>query len=223
MSTEREADLGFARLDLERVNRCGTPEAVYAPGKTPAQLIAILNRLRESHPHVMATRVTPEVAEKVVHSVPRAVFHEAGRCILVDREPLGEGIGKVTVLTAGTSDLPVAEEARLTAERMGAAVKLVADVGVAGLHRLLTRLPDLQDSRVVVVVAGMEGALPSVVGGLVACPVIAVPTSVGYGANFQGLSALLGMLTSCVPGVVTVNIDDGFGAGVAAALINRRG
>ncbi len=217
-----EADLGFARLDLDRQRRCGVPEVIYGPGKTAAQLVEIVRRQNDAGQNALATRVSPEQAAQALASLPGAVYHEVARALTRDVVPLPVPRGKVAVLCAGTSDIPVAEEAALTAERMGAAVVRIQDVGVAGLHRLLSRLDQLADAHAVIVVAGMEGALPSVVGGLIDRPLIAVPTSIGYGASFQGLAALLGMLNTCAAGVTVVNIDNGFGAGVAAALINRQ-
>lgn len=219
----REASLGFARVDLERHARCGLPEVIYCPGKTPEQVAAIAARLLAAGQPVFATRADAAAFEAVRAAFPAAVFHALARCICVDLSPLPPSQGLVAVVCAGTADLPVAEEAALTAERMGAGVERVFDVGVAGLHRLMPHLELLRRARALVVVAGMEGALPSVIGGLVDRPIVAVPTSVGYGTHFQGLAALLAMLNSCVPGVVVVNVDNGFGAGVAAARINRTG
>lgn len=218
-----ERDLGFARLDLDRERRCGLPEVIFAPGKTVQQIVDIMAEMFEAGQNSMATRASPEAFAAVQERLPGAVYHEAARCITLDPVPLPPPEGAVAVVAAGTSDLPVAEEAALTAARMGARVERVYDVGVAGLHRLMARIERLREARAVVVVAGMEGALPSVVGGLVERPLIAVPTSIGYGASFQGLAALLAMLNSCAPGVTVVNIDNGFGAGVAAARINRVG
>jgi NCAIR mutase (PurE)-related protein len=217
----RETDLGFAKLDLDRLRRRGVPEVVYGAGKTPEQLVAIFRSLADAGQNAFATRITPESAAFVQQALPDAVYHAVARALTRDVAPLPARRGKVAVLCAGTSDVPVAEEAALTAERMGAQVVRLFDVGVAGLHRLLSREEQFTDANVLVVVAGMEGALPSVVAGLVDKPVIAVPTSVGYGASFQGIAALLGMLNSCASGVSVVNIDNGFGAGVAAAMINR--
>lgn len=218
-----EHNLGFARVDLDRARRQGLPEVVYCPGKTPEQVVSILRTLGAAGQHVLATRATPELYRHVAAALPEARYHEHARAITLDRGPLPEPRGAVAVVCAGTADLPVAEEAALTAERMGARVERLSDVGVAGLHRLLPHLPALRAARAVVVVAGMDGALPSVVGGLLDRPVIAVPTSVGYGAHLHGLAPLLAMLNSCAPGVTVVNVDNGFGAGVAAALINRVG
>ena len=215
-------DLHFAKPDYDRQQRRGMPEVIYGAGKTAAQIAAIMRALNAAGQNAFATRVTPEQAAAVRAELPCAVYHEAARILTCDVAPLPEQKGKVAVLCAGTSDLPVAEECALTAERLGAKVERIFDVGVAGLHRLLSRMERFADARAIVVVAGMEGALPSVVGGLTDKPVIAVPTSIGYGASFQGLAALLGMLNSCASGVTVVNIDNGFGAGVAAALINRQ-
>ena len=218
-----EIDLGFAHLDTDRERRRGMPEVIYCPGKTTEQITAIVTAIRNSGQDVMATRATPEQYREISRLVPDAVYSPQARIITVDvsRRPMPTGL--VAVVSAGTADIPVAEEAALTAERMGARVERLYDVGVAGLHRLTRRLPALRRARAVVVVAGMEGALPSVVGGLIDKPLIAVPTSVGYGTGMQGIAALLAMLNSCVPGICVVNIDNGFGAGVAAALINRAG
>ena len=216
-----EASLGFARIDLARHRRCGVPEVIFCPGKTAAQIVAILQRMSEAGHNVMASRISPDQARAAIEACPAAVHHEAARCLTLDVAPLPEPRGQVAVVTAGTSDIPVAEESALAAARMGAKVERIFDVGVAGLHRLVRHLDTLRASRVIVVAAGMEGALPSVIGGLVDRPIVAVPTSVGYGVNLGGLTTLMAMLNSCVPGVTVVNIDNGFGAGVAAALINR--
>lgn len=217
-----ELDLGFARLDLDRERRCSFSEVVFTPGKTAAQIVEILAAMRDAGRNVMATRASPDVFEAARARLPEAVYHAEARCITLDTVPLPPPEGLVAVVAAGTADRPVAEEAALTAARLGARVERIHDVGVAGLHRLMRHLPTLRAANAIVVVAGMEGALPSVVGGLVDRPLIAVPTSVGYGASFQGLAALLAMLNSCAAGVTVVNIDNGFGAGVAAARINRR-
>jgi NCAIR mutase (PurE)-related protein len=214
-------DLDFARIDHHRALRKGFPEVVFAGGKTPDQTSTIFQRLAQRSARVLATHVTGETAELVCSLVPEASYHPSSRCLTLDRTPDEPRSGAVLVVCAGTSDLPVAEEAAITANLMGARVDRINDVGVAGIHRLLSEGDRLRTARVVVVVAGMEGALPSVVGGLVAVPVIAVPTSVGYGASFGGLAALLAMLNSCASGVSVVNIDNGFGAGYQAALINR--
>ena len=214
-------DLGFATLDHHRALRHGFPEVVFCQGKTPAQAAAIFERLAARGPIVLGTRATPEVYDAVRARVPAAHYHELARAISVGAVPEAARTPGVTVVSAGTADVPVAEEAVLTAEVMGHAVDRIYDVGVAGLHRLLAQEERLRRARVVVVVAGMEGALPSVVAGLLDAPVIAVPTSVGYGASFGGLAALLGMLNSCSSGIAVVNIDNGFGAGTMAAMINR--
>lgn len=214
------ADLGFAQVDTHRALRQGFPEVVFGAGKTAEQVVAIAARLFAQHDRVLVTRATPEHARALRRKFRRALHHPVARCLTLQRAPLARRPGYVAVLCAGTSDLPVAEEAAVTAEFMGNRVERVFDVGVAGLHRLLGRLELLQAAQVLVVVAGMEGALPSVVAGLVARPVIAVPTSVGYGASFGGVAALLGMLNSCGSGVTVVNIDNGFGAGYAASQIN---
>ncbi len=216
-----EADLGFARLDLDRPRRRGMPEVVYGAGKTVAQMVAIVKALNAAGQNACVTRVAPEDGEALCRQLPGARYHATPRMLTLDVVPLPPRGGRVAVVCAGTSDLPVAEEAALTAERLGARVTRIHDVGVAGLHRLLGQERRLKTARVLVVVAGMEGALPSVVAGLVDRPVIAVPTSVGYGVGTGGMAALLGMLTSCASGVTVVNIDNGFGAGVAAAMINR--
>jgi len=210
----------FATLDHQRSLRTGFPEVVFGQGKTPAQIVGIARRLYERHGLVLVTRAEPEAREAMAAEFPRAEVHERARCVVLRRRA-ARGRGNVLVLCAGTADLPVAEEALVTARAMGSRAELVADVGVAGLHRLLAHRARLRDARVVVVVAGLEGALASVVGGLVDRPLIAVPTSVGYGAHFQGLAPLLAMLNSCAAGVTVVNVDNGFGAGYAAHLINR--
>jgi len=217
------ADLGFATVDLDRARRRGLPEVIYCPGKTSAQIVDIVAALSAAGQKVFATRITPEQCEAVRRRFPDAVHHEPARVLTLDRGPLPRPSGLVAVVCAGTSDIPVAEEAALIAEHMGARVERIHDVGVAGLHRVMKHLDLLRSARAVVVAAGMEGALPSVVGGLIAKPVIAVPTSAGYGAGLGGISALLAMLNSCVPGITVVNVDNGFGAGVAAAMINRSG
>jgi pyridinium-3,5-biscarboxylic acid mononucleotide synthase len=214
------ADLGFAQVDLHRSLRKNFPEVIFGAGKTPAQVLAIASKLAEREQHVLVTRITIDHARALRKKFPRAVFYEAAGCLTIESKPRRKRPGTITVLCAGTSDLPVAEEAAITAAVMGNNVERIYDVGVAGLHRVLQRLDDLQRANVLVVVAGMEGALPSVVAGLVARPVIAVPTSVGYGASFGGIAALLGMLNSCGSGVTVVNIDNGFGAGYAASQIN---
>lgn len=216
-----QIDLGFARLDTERARRCGLGEVVFCPGKTHEHVIKIIAAFREAGHNTLATRASPELYADVVAHHPDAVYHSAARCITVEIKPRPEPQGFVMVVSAGTADLPVAEEAALTAEWMGAKVEKIFDAGVAGLHRLLPHVPRIRQARAVIVVAGMEGALPSVVGGLIDRPIIAVPTSVGYGLNFGGLIAMLAMLNSCAAGVTVVNVDNGFGAGVAAGQINR--
>jgi len=213
-------DLGFAQVDTHRALRKGFPEVIFGAGKTPVQVLKIAEKLLQHEQRVLVTRVTPDHARLLRKKFKHAVYHELARCVTIDRKPLSKRAGTIAVVCAGTSDLPVAEEAAVTAEIMGNRVLRVADVGVAGLHRLLGRLPELQNANVLIVVAGMEGALPSVAAGLVSKPVIAVPTSVGYGASFGGLAALLAMLNSCASGVTVVNIDNGFGAGYAASQIN---
>ena len=214
-------DLGFAKVDHHRAIRTGFPEVVYAPGKTPEQLSRIAMKISETSSKLLITRAGGDAYEKVRKALPEARYSEVANVIVVDRSS-GEDAPVPGVLTvaAGTSDLPVAEEAALTAELMGNSVERLWDVGIAGVHRLLENLPMLRQARVIVAVAGMEGALPGLIGGLVSAPVIAVPTSVGYGANFHGLSALLTMLNSCSPGIAVVNIDNGFGAGYMAGMIN---
>lgn len=213
-------DLGFAKVDHHRPLRNGAAEVVYCPGKTPEQVLEIVSRLVERSSNIMATRASLELFEEIRKISPTAVYHRSARMVIANPHPV-EPKGMVAVLSAGTADLPVAEEAALTAETLGSVVKRVYDVGVAGIHRLFSQRHVLLDANVVVVVAGMEGALASVVGGLVNRPVIAVPTSVGYGASLGGLAALLTMLNSCVPWVSVVNIDNGFGAGYQAHMINR--
>ncbi|MDO9228771.1 MAG: nickel pincer cofactor biosynthesis protein LarB [Syntrophales bacterium] len=219
-------DVGCAKLDLHRGIRTGFPEVVFCQGKTDEQAVDIVKRLAGHHAKVLATRVTPDVAGKIAAAVDGCTYHRLARILVVDKP--GEradhtaGDGKfVMVLCAGTADIPVAEEAAITAESMGSRVERSYDVGVAGLHRLLDQKDRIMQANVLIVVAGMEGALPSVVGGMVSCPVIAVPTSVGYGASFGGLAALLAMLNSCAAGIAVMNIDNGFGAGYFAHLVNR--
>ncbi len=214
------ADLGFAQVDTHRALRKGFPEVIFGAGKTPEQIVRIAAKILECEQRILVTRIHGEQARALRRKFNRAVHHEAARCVTIEKSPLPRRPGVIAVLCAGTSDLPVAEEAAVTADIMGNRVERIYDVGVAGLHRLLRRLELIQSANVLVVVAGMEGALPSVVAGLVSRPVIAVPTSVGYGASFGGLAALLGMLNSCGSGVTVVNIDNGFGAGYAAAQIN---
>jgi NCAIR mutase (PurE)-related protein len=218
-------DLGFARLDHHRALRQGVPEVVFCPGKTTEQVVAIVEKLAARNRRVMATRASPEVFVTVKGAFPSAKYYQPARIIAVEAGEAppapSEDEPYVLVVSGGTSDMPVAEEAAVTAELLGSQVERLYDVGVAGLHRLLDHRQELFGAKVNVVVAGMEGALASVVGGLVANPVIAVPTSVGYGASFEGLAALLAMLNSCAPGVAVVNIDNGFGAGYLAHVINK--
>jgi NCAIR mutase (PurE)-related protein len=214
-------DIGFAKLDHHRALRTGMPEVIFAAGKTVEQVAAIFARMANAGGNVLATRATREMFEAVHAVEPRAEFHETARAITLTQTPATPGKGTIAVVCAGTSDLPVAEEAVVTARLMGNTVELIADVGVAGIHRLLAQKNSLQSARVLIVCAGMEGALPTVVGGLVNAPVIAVPTSVGYGASFGGIAALLGMLYTSSPNVSVVNIDNGFGAACIASLINR--
>jgi hypothetical protein len=213
-------DIGFAKIDHHRALRDALPEVVLAQGKAPAQTAEIASRLAGRAGRVLVTRADRATADAVRAVLPDAAYHEVARCVTLERHPQAKQPG-VTVLCGGTADLPVAEEAAVTAEIMGSAVERVPDVGVAGIHRLLDHLPALSEARAIVAVAGMEGALPSVVAGLVSVPVIAVPTSVGYGASFGGIAPLLAMLNACAAGVAVVNIDNGFGAGYLAAVINR--
>lgn len=213
-------DLGFSKVDLDRAERTGFPEVIFGQGKTPLQVREIFSRLMRAHGRAMATRVTLEMAQEVQEILPDAIYDPSSR-LLTCGQPEQRFSGSVLVVSAGTSDLPVAEEAARTAEWMGCMVERVYDVGVAGIDRLLAYRNEIRQARVIIVVAGMEGALASVVGGLARCPVIAVPTSIGYGAHLQGLTPLLSMLTSCASGVTVVNIDNGFGAGYSAAVIQR--
>jgi len=214
-------DLGFAKLDHHRALRTGMPEVIFAAGKTSLQVAAIFDRMAKAGGNVLATRASAEAFEAVKTVEPRAVYHQSARAITLQQAEPIPGNGTVAVVCAGTSDLPVAEEAAITAQLMGNTVDLIADVGVAGIHRLLAQQNSLKSARVLIVCAGMEGALPTVVGGLVNAPVLAVPTSVGYGASFGGVAALLGMLNTCAPNVCVVNIDNGFGAACIASLINH--
>lgn len=215
-------NIGFARVDHSRSDRQGFPEVVFGHGKTTQQVVGIFEKLVERSPNVLITRTTAEVYGEVRNVHTDTEWHESARVIRLLRDRSEKGAGEISIVTAGTSDIPVAEEAALTAEAMGNRVTRIWDAGVAGIHRLLAEREILQNARVVVVAAGMEGALPSVVGGLVKVPVIAVPTSIGYGASFGGIAALLGMLNSCASNVTVVNIDNGFGAGFVASLINRK-
>jgi NCAIR mutase (PurE)-related protein len=215
-------DIDFARVDHARAVRQGFPEVVFGAGKTREQVVGIVERLVQHAPNVLVTHTDAGTFGEIRNIVTEAEWHESARLIRIHRDKTELGIGEIAVVTAGTSDIRVAEEAALTAEVMGNRVKRVWDVGVAGIHRVLAERTLLQSARVAIVAAGMEGALPSVVGGLVSVPVIAVPTSIGYGASFGGIAALLGMLNSCASNVTVVNIDNGFGAGFVASLINRR-
>jgi NCAIR mutase (PurE)-related protein len=214
-------DLGFAKVDHHRALRHGIPEVVFGKGKTPDQIVAIANSLLARAQNVLITRATEDAAQRMLAEHPDAEHFPASGAVRIWRDRTVRGKGRIAVVSAGTSDLPVTEEACVTAEIMGNEVETIHDIGVAGIHRLLHHSERLMAARVVIVCAGMEGALASVVGGLVSVPVIAVPTSVGYGASFQGLAALLGMLNSCASNVTVVNIDNGFGAGYAASLMNR--
>jgi NCAIR mutase (PurE)-related protein len=213
-------DLGYARIDNHRCLRTGVPEVIYCQGKTIAQIQGIVERISQNHANVLATRAGREVYEAIREVMGECEYHETARIVVIGPEPV-EKTGNIAVVSAGTSDMAVSEEAAVTAEVLGNRVNRIYDVGVAGIHRLLDVCEDLFEANVAVVVAGMEGALASVVGGLVSCPVIGVPTSVGYGASFGGVAALLSMLNSCASGVSVVNIDNGFGAGYQASLINK--
>jgi NCAIR mutase (PurE)-related protein len=214
-------DLGFAKVDHHRALRAGMPEVILGEGKSPVQVAQIFSRLAKHGGNILATRTSPQQFAAVRKKAPKAEYRELARAVVLRREQKKYGKGSIAVVSAGTSDIPVAEEAVVTAEVMGNEVERLYDVGVAGIHRLLANRGALTRARVVIVCAGMEGALPSVVGGLIGVPVIAVPTSVGYGAAFNGLAALLGMMNSCASNVSVVNIDNGFGAGYVASLINR--
>ena len=215
-------DIGYARVDHARPHRQGFPEVIFGAGKTRAQVVGIFEKLVERSPNVLVTRTDIDTYGELRNVCTDAEWHESAKLVRVLRDRTELGSGEIAIVTAGTSDIPVAEEAALTAETMGNRVRRIWDAGVAGIHRILAERETLQDARVVIVAAGMEGALPSVVGGLVSVPVIAVPTSIGYGASFGGIAALLGMLNSCASNVTVVNIDNGFGAGFVASLINRR-
>lgn len=222
MTNDNVENIGFARVDHARAERQGFPEVIFGQGKTRAQTVGIFEKLVARAPNVLVTRTTADVYGELRNVCTEAEWHEDARIVRVWRDKTDLGTGEIAVVTAGTSDIPIAEEAALTAETMGNRVNRIWDAGVAGIHRILAEQETLRRARVVVVAAGMEGALPSVVGGLVKVPVIAVPTSIGYGASFNGLAALLGMLNSCASNVTVVNIDNGFGAGFTASLINRR-
>ena len=215
-------DLGFAKVDLHRKMRQGAAEVIYGSGKTPEQILAIADSmLKNGQETILVTRLAAEKAAELDGKLPMT-YHETARIGVVGNMPTPNGIGTIVVATGGTSDIPVAEEAALTAEVLGNRVTRLYDVGVAGLHRLLAHLDDIMGASVIIAIAGMEGALASVIGGMADCPVIAVPTSVGYGASFHGVSALLSMLNSCASGVAVVNIDNGFGAGYMAHMINHK-
>ena len=221
IKTQPFEDIGFAKVDLHRKLRQGAAEVIYGAGKTPAQMLGILNTMRQhGQKTVLITRLSEAAAEEIAQEIPLR-YDKTARIGRVGALPQPDGIGKIAVVTGGTSDIPVAEEAALTAQALGNEVVRLYDVGVAGLHRLLSNLDEIMGASVIIAIAGMEGALASVVGGLVDCPVIAVPTSVGYGASFGGVSALLSMLNSCASGVSVVNIDNGFGAGFLASRINH--
>ena len=215
-------DIGYARVDHARATRQGFPEVVFGMGKSRQQVVGIVERLLKHHSNLLVTHTDADTYGEIRNIATDAEWHDRARLIRVMRDRTPRGVAKISVVTAGTSDIPVAEEAALTAEAMGNSVERIWDVGVAGIHRVIAERELLNKSRVVIVAAGMEGALPSVVGGLVAVPVVAVPTSIGYGASFGGVTALLGMLNSCASNVTVVNIDNGFGAGFVASLINRR-
>lgn len=221
LEATKTADLGFANVDLDRQRRNGFPEVIYGAGKTATQIVGIIQALSQQSLPILATRLSAEKFANIQPALPAAVYHAAARCMTVGEPPIPKPSDYIAVVTAGTSDLPVAEEAAITAETFGNRVERVYDVGVAGIHRLFAKLDVIRGARVVIVIAGMEGALASVVGGLVANPVIAVPTSVGYGTSFQGMTALLTMLNSCASGISVVNIDNGFGAAYSASMINQ--
>ena len=217
-------NLDFARLDHHRHLRSGQPEAIFCEGKSPDQLIAIIRKMNAAKSDILATRLSPEVLKKIKPKLPKkAQYHATSRTLVIRQKKNAKGVGLIVVVTAGTSDIPIAEEAVVTAELFGSRVETIYDIGVAGIHRLLDNVDRLRKARVVIAVAGMDGAVASVVGGLIENPVIAVPTSVGYGASFNGVAALLTMLNSCAQGVATVNIDNGFGAGCMAHKINLLG
>ena len=222
LCTQPFEDLGYAKLDHHRELRQGVGEVIYGAGKTPQQITGIASAMRDKGQRlILITRMPPETAETVNKTLPLE-YHQIARIGIIGKMPEPDGIGRIVVATGGTSDMPVAEEAALTAEALGNNVNRLYDVGVAGVHRLLSQLDVIMDAQVIISIAGMEGALTSVIGGLVDCPVIGVPTSVGYGASFNGIAALLSMLNSCASGVSVVNIDNGFGAGYLASMINHR-
>lgn len=214
-------DLGFAQVDLSRKQRNGYPEVIYGEGKTAAQIVEIMQSLKQHHENILCTRVSPEKFVAIQAQEPKAIYDQAARCVVMKVNQIAKTQSYIAVVTAGTSDIPVAEEAAVTAELYGNTVKRIYDVGVAGIHRLFARLDDIRGAKVVIVIAGMEGALASVVGGLIDVPLIAVPTSIGYGTSFEGVTALLTMLNSCASGITVVNIDNGFGAAYSASMINH--
>lgn len=221
IKTKPFEDVGYAKVDLHRKARQGVAEVIYGAGKTVSQMIGIIDTMQKNGQNrILITRLAPNAADEICAQIPLQYYRDAGIGIIGEM-PIPDGIGKIVIATGGTSDIPVAEEAALTAEALGNEVVRLFDVGVAGLHRILSHLDDIMNASVIVAIAGMEGALASVIGGLVDCPVIAVPTSVGYGASFGGVSALLSMLNSCASGVSVVNIDNGFGAGYLASMINH--
>ena len=214
-------DLGFAKIDTHRTIRTGYPEVIYSKGKTTTQILKILKAMSNHNQNILATKADKETYNAIKNQYPDAEYNEPAKTIVIKKQTLKPKKGKILIITAGTSDIPIAEEARVTAELMGNKTEKLYDIGVAGIHRLLDNKEKIFTATVIIVIAGMDGALPSVIGGLARAPVIAVPTSVGYGASFEGIAPLLTMLNTCAPGVVTVNIDNGFGAGYFASVINR--
>ncbi|TPR19262.1 nickel pincer cofactor biosynthesis protein LarB [Apilactobacillus timberlakei] len=221
LDNNQTASLGFANVDLSRQQRNGVPEVIYGAGKTSDQIVMIVKALSRQTLPILTTRLTSKKFAELKDDIPNAIYHEKARCMTVGKIAKSKTNDYIAVITAGTSDQPIAEEAAITAETFGNNVKRIYDVGVAGIHRLFSKLDIIREAKVVIVIAGMEGALASVVGGLVSVPVIAVPTSIGYGTNFQGMTALLTMLNSCASGITVVNIDNGFGAAYSASLINK--
>ena len=221
LHAEEAENLGFCRLDHDRAHRCGFPEVVYGENKSSEQILTIFSRLYARHSNILVTRIDLDSASAICKDFPDAEYHQSAKVLRVWRNREVFGLGKIEILVAGTSDLPIAEEAQLSAETMGNEVGVIADIGVAGLHRLLAELHRVRAARILICIAGMEASLPSVVTGLVSRPVIAVPTSIGYGANLGGITALLACLSSCAAGLTTVNINNGFGAAYAASLMNR--
>jgi len=215
------SELGFAKIDHHREIRTGHPEVIFCQGKTKEQVAGIMMLMNEKGENILGTRAGEEVFEEVKKHLPHATYNKLGRTISIVNKEIQLSKSTIGIITAGTADIPVAEEAAETARMFGNNTHMIYDVGVAGIHRLFNKLEEIKKSKVLIVIAGMEGALPSVIGGLVSCPVIAVPTSIGYGANFGGLSALLGMLTSCANGITVVNIDNGYGAAYSASVINK--